>query len=339
VKESSSYIQDTIKLKVFAGADSLKQITDSALINANRIPDTNVVPAAGFIRHVNLPADTDSVSGNKINPGAYLYLYDTAIFTSRRDNNLPYMFPYSFIGGIKDAKNEKMSLLYKSLHQGQEIGKDEYHIDWVVPVLLFAVLILGIIRSISSNFLKGILKFITLQGTGETSIRESSDLYRLPSTLFNLASFLTISLFSYLLTIQYHVSIPGFSGFAIWSLCLGTIIAAVTMRHIICILAGNWSSQQEAFTEYLKIIYEGYRLAGLFYIFIVVFILYTPFLPDKFLFNAGIYGAGIIYLMRISRLMLIFINRHISLFYFILYLCALEILPVVVLVKYVTGLV
>jgi hypothetical protein len=45
------------------------------------------------------------------------------------------------------------------------------------------------------------------------------------------------------------------------------------------------------------------------------------------------------YLIRVIRLIIIFLNRNISIFYLILYLCALEILPVLIVIKYFTGLV
>ena len=47
----------------------------------------------------------------------------------------------------------------------------------------------------------------------------------------------------------------------------------------------------------------------------------------------------LMYSIRVIRLLIIFLNRNISIFYLILYLCALEILPVLIVVKYFTGLV
>ncbi len=53
----------------------------------------------------------------------------------------------------------------------------------------------------------------------------------------------------------------------------------------------------------------------------------------------GIIVLGILYLIRVLRLFVIFINRNISILYLILYLCALEILPILISVKYISGLV
>jgi len=80
-------------------------------------------------------------------------------------------------------------------------------------------------------------------------------------------------------------------------------------------------------------------MAGFLTFLVALLILYTTLFPAKVYFSIGFYAIGILYAARVLRLFLIFINRHVSIFYLILYLCALEILPVVILVKYVTGLV
>jgi len=99
------------------------------------------------------------------------------------------------------------------------------------------------------------------------------------------------------------------------------------------------SGEKEIFSEYLVGIYQYYRLAALFLLIISVMVLYTVFLPKNVLFYVGFSFVALLYVIRVLRLFLIFINRHVSIFYLILYLCALEILPVVIIIKYVTGLV
>ena len=337
--EAVSYIQDTVKTKVFVQADSLKQITDSSLLLTKQSFDTNTAPQIAVTRPVKQVIVSDTVSVCRKIPYTSFSFYDSTNFDGGPGKNQADRFPYIFTNTIKEAREAKFAGLVNKLYPGQEIMQDEYHIDWIVPIILISALIVGIIKSVSGNFYRSIFRYVTFRGLTETSSRDTADLYKLPSTLFNLASFLSISMFGYLLTIYSAISVPGISGIATWAVCLGIVIGAVTLRHFTCLLAGNWSSQRELFTEYLKGIYEAYRIAGIYCLIIVILILYVPVIPDKIIFNAGFFGIGLIYLMRISRLMLNFINRHISLFYFILYLCALEILPVVVLVKYVTGLV
>jgi tryptophan-rich sensory protein len=120
---------------------------------------------------------------------------------------------------------------------------------------------------------------------------------------------------------------------------VGITIVAVTIRHIICVIVGKASGEEEAFVEYLQGVYQSYRFSALMLFLIMVLMFYSPLFTDKIYFTSGIIIIGLLYFIRIIRLLIIFLKRNISLFYLILYLCALEILPVLISVKYFSGLV
>jgi len=69
----------------------------------------------------------------------------------------------------------------------------------------------------------------------------------------------------------------------------------------------------------------------------VIMLVYTVILPPQVVITVGAIVLIIFYLMRVVRLLLIFMKRNFSVLYLILYLCALEILPVLIIVKYFTG--
>jgi hypothetical protein len=102
--------------------------------------------------------------------------------------------------------------------------------------------------------------------------------------------------------------------------------------------AGNLSGESEVFNEYLLNVYQSYRFSSLIVFTLVILLVYTAVLPTSVYFIAGVIVLIIFYLIRVLRLFLIFMKRNISILYLILYLCALEILPVLILVKYFTGL-
>jgi hypothetical protein len=131
----------------------------------------------------------------------------------------------------------------------------------------------------------------------------------------------------------------AYPGILSWIISLGIIIASVTLRHIVCFVAGYSSGQVEIFREYLVSIYNFYRIIALSFFIIIILMTYTVLFSSRFLLTTGLIVLGIMYSLRIIRLLIIFINRSISIFYLILYLCALEILPVLITIKYITGLV
>jgi hypothetical protein len=178
-----------------------------------------------------------------------------------------------------------------------------------------------------------------MRGVNENSSRDTGVLFQWQSTILNLASFITISLFGYLTLKHYSVGIEGIGGFLTWLICFGVVTSAITLRHIICIITGSVSSEEDTFREYMIGVYHTYRAGGIAFLLVSLLILYTTFLNAGVWFITGIIIAAILYIIRIIRLFLIFMSRHVTLLYLILYLCALEILPVVIIVKYVTGLV
>jgi hypothetical protein len=119
---------------------------------------------------------------------------------------------------------------------------------------------------------------------------------------------------------------------------VGLIVAAISARHALCAITGNISDEKDAFREYIITVYHSYRYIGIILFTLVIFISFSKLFPEKLLFFTGFIAAGVFYLVRVMRLFMIFIKRNISILYLILYLCALEFLPVMILLKYFTGL-
>ncbi|HVN58402.1 MAG TPA: DUF4271 domain-containing protein [Bacteroidales bacterium] len=252
---------------------------------------------------------------------------------------VPDAFPLYFIDKNKDIFSAKRELLSRSLKEGELKPPETFRSDWIVPLLFFSALLIGIVRSVPGNFFRNMFRSLTMRGINENASRDTGSLFQWQSTLLNLSAFISVSFFCFLILRYYNVTLPGISRFLQWLICFGFIIAAVTLRHLICNITGSLSDENEIFREYIVTIYHAYRFGGILLLILSSLILYVPAVPVKFLFISGIFAAGILYLLRVVRLLLIFLTRHVSILYLILYLCALEILPVVILVKYVTGLV
>jgi magnesium-transporting ATPase (P-type) len=332
-------IQDTVRQKNISLQDTIKQISDSSVkkivITGDSIRPVKTLRFNPVIK--NDTTDTTSVSYR--NSIADVTFHDSANFIIRMDERDLQNFPFVFTGINRKAKEETKTDLVKHLKGGNELPQALFHDDWILPVILFTVFIYGIIKAESIKFVKGILKFVSLRGINESASRDIGTLYQWQSSLLNLASFLNISLFAFLSSVWYGLLPSAGNHIIFWLIILVIIISGITIRHFACFITGTLSGEWEIFNEYLVGIYQSYRLAGLLLLIISVLIIYTTFVPVKILFYSGFFLSAILYFIRIFRLFLIFINRHDSIFYLILYLCALEILPVVIIVKYITGLV
>jgi hypothetical protein len=313
-------------------------LPDSSLHKNDGQPDSSLLPRVVHLHPVVKSLQNDTALFCKRNSIADVTFRDSANLITRIDKNHLQDFPYVFAEINRKIFEEKKADLIRNLRSGDELPPEIFHTDWSLPVILLTVLIYGVIKAESVKFFKGILKFVSLRGINESASRDKGVLFQWQSTLFNLASFMSISLFTFLTTRWYNI-LPEGKGFIYWFISFFIIITALTLRHFICVIIGNISDEKEIFREYLVSIYQGYRLAGLFLLLISVLILYTTVMPVNILFHAGFVVVALLYFIRAFRLFLIFINRHVSIFYLILYLCALEILPVVIIVRYITELV
>jgi hypothetical protein len=331
--------QDTLTQKLIVPQDTIKRVSDSSALKTKKSLDSVFHVKTSYTHPALKIENIDTTSTCHRNSIADVTFYDSTNILFQINGGNIQNFPFVFTGINRKFREETNANLVSHLRSGAEIPSDFFHNDWALPIIFLSVLIYGVIKADSGKFFKGILKFISFRGINESSSRDIGGLFQWQSTLFNLASFMNISLFAFFTSIWYNVFPSAGKSFFYWLLSFAIIISSVTLRHFICIFTGNMSEEKDIFLEYLIGIYQAYRLAGLFLLVITVLILYTAFIPVNILFYIGFSLVSLLYIIRVFRLFLIFTNRHASIFYLILYLCALEILPVVILVKYVTGLI
>ncbi len=248
-------------------------------------------------------------------------------------------FPIKYVENIQKKRAEERTALLAHLQPGEKLPVHAFHDDWIILVIMGVAFLYSIIRSSSHGLLKSIINFFLFRGINDASSRDLAGLFTWQSTILNFVSFAVLGLFGYLAADYFRVNLPVPMNLAAWLLCTGIIIAGVTTRHFMCLITGNISNRRDEFRGYLVSIYEFYRVCALIIFFIIILISYTTFLASSVYFTLGLIILGVMYILRFTRLLIIFLNRNISIFYLILYLCALEILPVLVLVKYFTGLI
>ncbi|HLN20805.1 MAG TPA: DUF4271 domain-containing protein [Bacteroidales bacterium] len=241
---------------------------------------------------------------------------------------------YNIASQAQQFSSERKESLIIHLKEGNLLHHSE-GTDWILMILLFSSVLLSLVRPFSKNF-QSALRFMFFRGIKDTEYGESGGLFHWQTTIQNFISFSVIALFIYHAVSFFGGSSP-MKGVIFWSLATASVIAAFTVRYIVCFVAGNLSGEREAFREYLTGIYQSYHIGALFLFIIVVLVSYTKIAPAGGLLITGFIWIGLVYILRVLRLLIIFINRNISVFYLILYLCALEILPVAIAIRYFSG--
>jgi hypothetical protein len=331
--------QDTIPNKNIVSKDTIRLKSDSTSIaNIHQLKDSVPHKLLSNPKPVRFEY-TDSTSVCSRNIISDITFYDSSNIVAEIESFSSNRFPFLFTAKNRQIKAEARASMIKHLKPGQDLPLQPLHDDWIIGIVILSAFVYSLVRSSSKSMMHGISRFFLFKGINDSSSRDKDGLFAGQSKILNLISFLNIGLFAYCAASYYDVIPAGISGIVFWLLCVGIFILTVILRHIVCIITGFMSGEKDAFNEYLSGIYQSYRLSALFLFILVILMLYTMILHGSGCFIAGVAVLGIFYLLRIFRLLIIFLKMNISIFYLILYLCALEFLPVVISVKYFTGLV
>jgi hypothetical protein len=335
---NSNTNQDTVRLSKIV-------INESIRIKTYSLPEPKKFASKDTVRHTLVPPpksydesliDITAVCARNII--ADVTFYDSTNFITTLNNGLTNSFPFIFTEKNRLNQTEANATLARHLKSGLDLPKQPLHDDWIILIILISFFFYSIVRTTSKGILPEITRFFLARGIKDTSSREAGELFNWKATILNLSSFLIIGLFIYCFALFNDFIPAGITRLTGYLISLGIIITAVSLRHIACLITGNMSGESALFRDYLIGVYQSYRFSAMLLFIIVILLAYTLFLPAKVYFISGIIALGLMYVIRIIRLLIIFINKNISIFYLILYLCALEILPVGISVKYFTGL-
>jgi hypothetical protein len=331
--------QDTVPGKIFSIHDSARIKPDSlSFIKAVQIKDTSHHKQI-TINNITALDYSDTIDVCERNSISDITFYDSTNFVSNINSGSVTRFPYIFVEKTRQQQADVKASLVKHLKPGSNIAIQPLHNDWVILIILLSVFLFSFIKTSSKSILPGVTWFFLFRGINDPTSKEMGRLFHWQSTLLNFISFMIIGLFCYYAALYYDFVPANISGILFWLISLGVVVSAITLRHIVCLITGKISGQKELFSEYLLGVYQSYRFSALFFFVFIILLSYTVFFSAKVCFISGIIVIGIMYLFRITRLLIIILNRNISIFYLILYLCALEILPVLITVKYFTDLV
>jgi hypothetical protein len=248
-------------------------------------------------------------------------------------------FPFEFTERNQVAEAVKKEILVKQLKPGKDLQLQSMHDDWIIIILAVALFLFSLVRATSKSLITNVSRFFLFRTISNPLKSKSTALAQWQSILLNLISFNIISLFLYCFASFNQILPAGLSKPLVWLIILAVIMISAGIRYVVCIMTGQLSGTAGIFREYLFGVFQAYRFGALFLFMLILLICYTLFFPANAGFVAGVVIMGLLYLIRVFRLFIIFLNSNISIFYLILYLCALEILPVLVIIKYISGLV
>jgi hypothetical protein len=168
-----------------------------------------------------------------------------------------------------------------------------------------------------------------LSAPGTSEVISWPPIFRNIFAIFNISLFASVSLL-FTDTLRYNGTAESIK---LTALIAGSFLAALMLRHLICIIMAEVSGLKSVYREYMNVIYNTWFADAIILFILNAIILFAPLNNTLPVIISGIIITAIFLIIRILRLLTIFLNWHISVLYFILYLCALEVLPVLVIMK------
>lgn len=209
-------------------------------------------------------------------------------------------------------------------------------LGWMLPVLIGLVAVTGWLRIASGKFFREMFQAVFYHTAAENLYKITHFRKSFWSAGLNFLFVLNLALFVFEVMVHFQARPGGLHGAVIWGIIAGSLLLLFWIKNGIYRLLGWVFNTREETGEFL---FQVNLLNKAFGIMLLPFLVVIPYVHPQFeliLIGAGFVLFATMYLVQLGQGAKIILRQPLSLFYMILYLCALEILPIVVLLKVVT---
>ncbi len=243
---------------------------------------------------------------------------------------------------IEEPQNENQNRLVKEIKKDTVIipksVPNRIQFDWITILLIASFLLLGWIRLFNKKYLISLVKSII-------SFQESNTLYREKNTLMERASFMVnllflsnISVFVIQLRHFWKLSLNNIDDLTLYFIVFGCLLVIYAFRAISSLFIGYVFLKQKVFAEYFHNVNIYTKNTGLFLFPVIITLQFLSFHYLPFIVYIGLILSAALYLLQAIRSFQIIIRKNVSIFYMILYLCAFEFTPFLIIYKILLSL-
>lgn len=197
--------------------------------------------------------------------------------------------------------------------------------DWKVIVLLILLILIASVSAFSGNYLYYLIQSTFNRQTASRLFREKVMNILHPAFRLEIIFYLSISLFLAEVGIKIlHYNIPGLTLFII---CILATIIFINSKYILYSISGFLFNVQSEINEYIYYSRSGNHVMGIFLLpSAVLFIFFEGFWQQILLISGGL-TVLLFSVISLFKGFKIITQKDFSIYYLILYLCTLEILP------------
>ena len=257
----------------------------------------------------------------------------------------------NFMYNIPETKPDSgKTIVYKNLQKDQQASTEqpsdpkmpepdlhqEEGTDWISFLIIALFLLLGWTRLFFKRYFNTLFKSFHFINYAEELYNEKSSITIRGASFLNGIYFVVLGLFT-LQVAEYFFPFIETADYKLFGIFTGFFITWYIWNAFFKQFIGSVFQKVKIFTEYFYN-YNIYRkIAGVVLFPLVIINQYIFEELTMYFVYAGILIFAFIYLIHILRGLQIFIKNKVSILYMILYLCALEFLPLLVLYEWITN--
>jgi hypothetical protein len=211
--------------------------------------------------------------------------------------------------------------------------------DWLLGIFLFLVVLFVWIRVFYSKFFANLGNALASFQLSVKLFQERNILSHRVSIVLDFIYIIVTTIFIFELIEYTGNTRTGMTGINLFLLLLNILMLYAILRVVILRLTGSLFMVYPLFSEYIHNSFVVNKGLGILLFPIVVMIHYLPYKMIPVMLGLGVVLFTAALLFKSFRAYQIIIRRDILIFYLILYLCTLEILPLLLGYKFVTSLI
>ena len=204
--------------------------------------------------------------------------------------------------------------------------------NWIVGIVILSAFIFAWVRLFYYKNYRIILKSGYNYNNSVKFFKEANSSSQRISFFLNIIFILNVSIFLYLMFGYLKVSIP-INDFKLILFLFASITGIYSIKYLVIKTIGFIFSSDSAASEYISNIWLYNKLLGMSLFPVIIALPYINLPMKTPLLYSGIFLLFIFFIFRLIRSFQIVFKIKLSIIYWFLYLCTLEILPVFVLSK------
>ncbi len=207
--------------------------------------------------------------------------------------------------------------------------------DWLMGIIIVSLVLLAWLKLFYNKFLDQTIQSVANYQLSNKLLRDQNMFSRRVAFFLNINFILTGAAFIYLMLGFFRIRFFHVNDFMSYLVYAGILTGFLLLRLIVTHLVGHVFNKHNEFREYLHQLLLIHKNLGIYLLILVFGISYIrDDLRIYLVYISVLIGIAALILRVGKGLKIIFNNKDVSMFYLILYLCTLEILPLLIFYRF-----